>query len=220
MFKQILKHSFIFLIIPSVCFAKDFGRKGHVFEIVEEDLLKVIARRLNKADIDKLNNDLKEKTKAYVNRPTPVLGIGKTEQEMVFFHDPTYEVKEDIKDHRGNILYKAGYKVNPLKYKSLKEDLIFIDGDDRSQVRFAVDYKTKKAAKIILVKGSPISLQRELKTIMYFDQYGELTSEFKIKQVPAIVSQENLLLRIQELKVEDLTFKNTSGINQLIKGDQ
>ena len=35
---------------------------------------------------------------------------------------------------------------------------------------------------------------------VYFDQQGALTSKFGITQVPAMVSQEGLRLRIDELK--------------------
>ena len=45
-------------------------------------------------------------------------------------YDPSYTVPEDIYDHKGHLLYKAGYKVNPLNQVPLRERLIFINGDN------------------------------------------------------------------------------------------
>ncbi|GHT93168.1 hypothetical protein FACS1894122_07980 [Alphaproteobacteria bacterium] len=43
---------------------------------------------------------------------------------------------------------------------------------------------------MILVKGSPLELQKRLHRDIYFDQQGILTSKFGIKHVPAIVFQK------------------------------
>ena len=53
--------------------------------------------------------------------------------------------------------------------------------------------------KIILVKGEPLKLQRELKKQkiwIYFDQAGFLTQKLEIKEVPALVTQDGLRLKI------------------------
>ena len=71
--------------------------------------------------------------------------------------------------------------------------MLFIDGDDELQVKFAL----KGQAKIILVKGSPLKLQRKEKIWIYFDQGGILTSKLGITQVPALVVQEGLQLKIK-----------------------
>ena len=53
--------------------------------------------------------------------------------------------------------------------------------------------------KIILVKGEPLKLQREQreqKIWIYFDQAGFLTQKLGIKEVPALVIQDGLRLKI------------------------
>ena len=48
------KYAVILLVISSLTVhAKDFGIRGHVFEIVEENILNVIAKRLKGIDMDK-----------------------------------------------------------------------------------------------------------------------------------------------------------------------
>ncbi len=181
--------------------AKDFGIEGHSYKIIEEDMLKVIEQRLSKVDLEQLNNKMTEKTKAYIERPTMVSGITRAKETQEFFYDPTYILEEDIKDHRGIIIHPKGTKVNPLNSVPLREALIFIDGDDHSQVELALSLRAKLQgkAKIILVKGSPLQLQRNHKKDkiwFYFDQAGYLTRKFGINQVPALVTQEGVALKV------------------------
>lgn len=181
------------LINISEANAKDFGTQGHVFTIIEEDFLEVINARLQKIDWDEFNKNTQNKTKKYVERPTSVTGVSKAKKSKEFFYDPTYVLDQDIRDHNNQLMHSAGTKVNPLEFVPLKEALLFIDGDDDSQVKFAL----KQQAKIILVKGSPLKLQRKEKVWIYFDQGGILTSKLGITQVPALVTQEGLQLKIK-----------------------
>jgi conjugal transfer pilus assembly protein TraW len=181
-------------------FAKDFGIEGHVFPIIEESILDVIQKRLAKIDIEKLNRDMQEKTKAYVERPAPVSGITKAKDDKisVSYFDPSYTVPDNIYDHNNNLLHAAGKIINPLEHTSLTESLIFIDGDDAEQVETALSIRKQKQdkLKIILVKGSPLKLQREHKVWIYFDQAGFITTKLGIKEVPALVEQDGLRLKI------------------------
>lgn len=181
------------LINISEANAKDFGTQGHVFTIIEEDFLEVINARLQKIDWDEFNKNTQNKTKEYIERPTAVAGITRAKESKEFFYDPTYVLDQDIRDHNNQLMHPAGIKVNPLEFAPLKEALLFIEGDDELQVKFAL----KGQAKIILVKGSPLKLQRKEKIWIYFDQGGVLTSKLGITQVPALVTQEGLKLKIK-----------------------
>ncbi len=183
-------------------YAKDFGIEGHVFSIIEEDILKVIKHKLAKVDLDELNKKMQERTRGYVERPSVVKGIANAEKTKEFSYDPTYELAEDIKDNQEKLIYKAGTKINPLESIPLREALIFIDGDDKSQVNLALKLRQKynNKAKIILVKGSPLQLQRNHKKDkiwFYFDQAGFITQKLGITEVPALVTQDGLKLKIQ-----------------------
>ena len=54
--------------------------------------------------------------------------------------------------------------------------------------------------KLILTKGAPLALMEELKAPVYFDQGGFLVKKLGIHHVPAIVTQEKLRLRIEEIE--------------------
>ena len=55
--------------------------------------------------------------------------------------------------------------------------------------------------KPILVGGSYLALMQSWHVPVYYDQQGLLTRRLGITQVPALVSQEGLRLRIDELAV-------------------
>ena len=55
--------------------------------------------------------------------------------------------------------------------------------------------------KPILVAGSYLDLMKAWQLSVYFDQQGVLTRKFGITQVPALVSQEGMRLRIDELRL-------------------
>ena len=48
--------------------------------------------------------------------------------------------------------------------------------------------------------GSHLDLARKWKQAIYYDQQGTLTDKLRIRQVPALVSQEGSRLRIDEIR--------------------
>jgi conjugal transfer pilus assembly protein TraW len=184
--------------------AKDFGIQGHSFTITEEDFLEVINAKLKAVDWDKFNQKIQDKTKDYVETPTAIKNITKAKESKEYFYDPTYVLDQDIYDYIGKLIHAKGTKVNPLEFSSLREDLIFIDGDDEAQIKFVLQqYRQKQEKlKIILVKGSPLKLQRKTKIWIYFDQGGVLTTKLNIKEIPAMVEQDELRLKINIIDLD------------------
>jgi conjugal transfer pilus assembly protein TraW len=182
--------------------AKDLGKHGVTFPIIEQDLLETIQKKLLKMQksgkIDLLNQKLREKTIAGVNRPRPVSNIGTTQIKRSWYFDPTITVGQDMKDHEGRIFHKAGSTVNPLRVLPLSKKLFFINGDDESQIQWFLRNRTPRD-KLILVAGAPLKLMKKLQFRVYFDQKGFLTKKFKIENVPALIRQEGDLLLVEEL---------------------
>lgn len=195
------------LVLATEAEAKDFGVQGHVFEIAEQDFLEVINAKLKAVNWDKFNQKIQDKTKDYVETPAAIKNITKAKESKEYFYDPTYVLDQDIYDHIGKLIHAKGTKVNPLEFSSLREDLIFIDGDDEKQIEFALkQYKQKQEKlKIILVKGSPLKLQRKEKIWIYFDQGGILAKKLDIKAIPALVEQDELKLKINIINLDEYT---------------
>ncbi len=192
-----------FLFFSAGISAKDFGVQGHLFEIIEPDLLEHIEKKLaqleKSGELTQHQDVLQKRATAAIRRPKDVPGIKNVIKSRVFYHDPSITVPYDLKDLQGQTFQKAGRKVNPLKIRSMTKKLVFIKGDDKKQVEWAQSKFNFSRDKLILVNGSPFELMEQLNHPVYFDQGGTLTKKLTIRAVPAVVSQEGLLLKIEEV---------------------
>lgn len=186
--------------------AKDFGTQGTTYVIEEEDPITLIQQKLKtmeeSGDLKRHNQELHKKTKSSIERPNPVEGITRATETRVFYYDPSYRVPEDLKDHFGQVFAKKGTIINPLDTIGLAQELVFIDSDDEDQKTWAINKASQDYVKIILVTGAPLALSEELKSPVYFDQAGILTKKLGITHIPAVVSQSELQLRVEEIKLE------------------
>ncbi len=187
--------------------AKDLGVQGNTWEIKESDPIediknKIKAMELN-GEIDKHNEIIKEKVKENIINPKN-LGVLRATEDREYYYDPSISKPYDLKDHKGQVYYKAGTRVNPLDKVSLENKLIFIDGEDEEQLKYMIDIYKKSEIKptIILTGGSPVKLEEEYKLDFYFDQEGEIIKKLGIKAVPAVVAQEGKMLRVREVRLK------------------
>ena len=189
------------LLCPAQALARDYGQRGTVFPVIERDLLEQIHSRLTQmersGETARLNEDLKRRTIARVNRPDPVAGIVRASEARRWQFDPTITLAADIRGAKGELIHAAGTRVNPLDSVGLRADLLFLDGDDPVQLAWAL--KQDADAKLILVKGAPLELMKARQRRFYFDQGGKLTERFGIRSVPARVRQQGRLLEISEI---------------------
>lgn len=190
---------------PILCGAKELGVIGKVYPIKEKDMLEVIQERLQEkkasGELDRINDELLKQARHKTMRPPPVEGITKTTEPSTHYYDPTMVLKKDIFDAENHLIYAKGTTINPLDIKGLTRNILFFDGDDKEQVSWAKKLTGyyEGRVKLILVKGPISDLMKQLNMQLFFDQKGVLVKRFRIEHVPAIVSQENRLLRIDEV---------------------
>lgn len=181
--------------------ARDYGQHGAVFPILERDLLEQIRTRLvameTSGETARLNQELKRRTVARVNRPEPVAGLVHAEAPRRWTIDPTVTLDTDIRGARGELIHTAGTRINPLDSVSLRSELVFLDGDDPEQLAWALG--REEPAKLILIKGAPLELMRSRQRRFYFDQGGKLVAHFAIRAVPALVRQRGRQLEVSEI---------------------
>ena len=198
---------FVSLHLASPLAAKDFGTQGVIFPIEEADPIELIHTKLKgmeaRGELEAHNKELQKKTRVAVERPHPVEGMTRATTARTFYFDPTYVVAEDLKDHTGKVFAVKGTKLNPLETVSLSHTLLFFDGDDVDQKEFAKAQLQTGPVKLILTKGAPLALMEELKVPVYFDQAGILTKKLSITHVPAVVTQDGLHLRIEEINLDE-----------------
>lgn len=182
---------------------KSLGTHGVIYPIEEQDPIALIQQKLkvmeDNGELAERNIELQKKARSSVERPKPVEGITKATKNRVFYFDPTYEVKEDLYDHRRQCFAKKGSKINPLEIVTLSTNLLFFDGDDEEQVSLAMEKLEQNSVKLILIKGSPLALAEELKSPVYFDQNGVLSRKLGIEHVPAFITQAGHQLQIEEI---------------------
>ena len=188
-------------MLPASLQARDYGQRGTVFPVIERDLLEQIHTRLaqmeKSGETARLNQELKRRTIARVNRPDPVAGLVRASETRSWSFDPTITLAADIRGAKGELIHAAGTRVNPLDSVKLRGDLLFFDGDDPVQVAWAL--RQKANAKLILVKGAPLELMKARQRRFYFDQGGKLTEKFGIRAVPARVRQKGRVLEVSEI---------------------
>ena len=183
--------------------ARDHGVMGQTWPVIEPDLLATIDTRLKTLEanggIERMQKELVARTEHRVRNPIAVSGIGATESPREWLFDPSIVVQDDITDAKGNVIAARGTKVNPLGLVELKTDLVFVDGRDPEQLKWATGRWTAINAKIIFVAGSPFDRMGEYQRRFFFDQQGKLTGHFGIANVPAVVSQKGGALKVREL---------------------
>ncbi|NDA91444.1 MAG: conjugal transfer protein TraW, partial [Alphaproteobacteria bacterium] len=162
----------------NIVFAKDFGNRGANYPVAEESILLSLQRKFAALDLKKEGERMRNIAEERVRNPAPVSGIMPAKETREFWHDPTYILTEDALLPCGQVLYKAGTRVNPLDYMNLDRRLFFIDGREEKQVEWLrgqllPDNSSgvkKIEDRIILVGGSPPEVQDKLGFEVYFDQ--------------------------------------------------
>lgn len=185
--------------------ARDLGSIGPVHEIAEPDMIKEIKARLqakkDAGELDKMEAEARRRIQARIETPLPVPGLLRATAARTYHFDPSVRFDEAVVDQKGRVLIPAGMLANPLSVVSLPATLLFFDGRDPAQVAMAKAEVMRATGPInpILVAGSPLSLMRLWKRPVYFDQGGAMVRRFGITTVPARVTQDGKLLRIQEV---------------------
>ena len=187
--------------------AMDLGVIGPTYEISEPHLLQMIEQRLRdkerSGELGRLETEARKRGVATVKNPPPVTGLRPTDTVRTFYFDPSFTLDRNLLGPQGELLFAAGTRKNPLEVVSLSRHLLFFDARDPRQVGRARQLIALYQGRVkpILVGGSYLDLMQSWHVPVYYDQQGLLTRRLGITQVPALVSQDGLRLRIDELAV-------------------
>lgn len=168
---------------------------GTTFPIAETSLLTLLQQRLKNVDLKKAEDTVKARVVQTIRKPTPIFTDAAESQEpRTWFIDPTVTLDRDVMDHTGAVLVKKGTRYNPLEHRTLSTQLVFILGTKPKQITWAL---MQPKTKIILVSGSPLTLEEQYHTAVYFDQGGHLCTKLNIKAFPTRVFQDTHQLRCE-----------------------
>jgi conjugal transfer pilus assembly protein TraW len=205
--KKITLLFFLSMLCPMLCHQSMAGESfGTTYPIQETDLLQDIQNQLKKkeksGELKRLQEEAIARSKNSILNPQRVAGVIRTTNPRQYLYDPSIVVDQDYKTPDGQIFAQRGQRFNPLTIMPLETPFLFFDAADPEQLTVAKSYLAKHPQiKLVLVGGSWSDAQKSLGHKVYFDQAGKLTQKFGIHQVPAFVSQKDLFLQIQELKM-------------------
>jgi conjugal transfer pilus assembly protein TraW len=188
--------------------ARDLGVIGDVYEISEEDIIKMMQRIVrNKqanGEFEIWKKGLQDNVRSKAKRPKGVL-LPRAQFHRVIEFDPSVTLSRDIPDATGKILFPKGTKVNPLDVRSWTRTWCFFDGDDEEQVLWIQSFcSSKLETKWILVNGNVNELAKANGRRVYFDQHGELRNKFQFQALPVVVRQgeEEKVLHVEEFPID------------------
>jgi conjugal transfer pilus assembly protein TraW len=183
--------------------ARDLGKDGVTYPILETDVLQEIEARASASDWrSKLPSQeaMTATVKAY--RPKDLMPLPRAVRARVVNVDMTYTLEMDIPDGKGGILYPKGFVFNPLDYMTYPFTMVVLDGDDPDQVAWlkASPYPKDITSKIMLTGGSAFELSEALKRPVFY-VIPRLVERLRLSFVPAVVRQKERMMEVTEIDV-------------------
>ena len=194
----------LLLLCAAPSAATDLGRFGRTYEIAERDLLELIEARLKaleaSGELEVLQARFGASVKERLRRPRGVT-LPRATRARARSYDPSITVPADILDADGALLVAAGTRVNPLDSVSLTTPLLFFDGDDEAQRRWARTLLDGAPHDFVpvLTNGPVLELMETWRAPLYFDQGGIYVRKLGLEALPVIVRQDGRQLAIEEV---------------------
>lgn len=188
------------LLIPVLFFfsplcAKDLGKFGTTFPIIEENFITVLQKCLAQDhSTEKKQEEWKKIFLAAIKTPKGKV-LPRVKKAHSYLFDPSICLTKELKNSQGLTILAKGSVVNPLNTTSLKQALLFFDGNDPLQLAWA---KQNKGI-WILTNGNPLDLETQEQQAVYFDQASYLTTKLKITALPVRVTQQEKNLLVEEI---------------------
>lgn len=180
---------------------------GKTYDFAEQDMLEAIQEHIinNKEKIEQKYEDMKQQTQDKVNNMTPVLIVKPfhARENRVFYPNTEYVNPNDIKDAKGGIIYRAGYKYDPMHYIQLPYTIVIINGDRKDEIEWLKksDMLGTAAYRILITEGKYAEVTKALSQHIFFAT-DPILSRMGIKATPSIVSQEKNKLKVMEVCID------------------
>jgi conjugal transfer pilus assembly protein TraW len=172
------------------------GKVASAYSIKEEDIAEMMKRKIPKLEEAARKYAASGEVLKKFNLTRYDGQFARAEKKRVYYIDPTYTVPEDIKDHQGAVVVRAGQTFNPLDTVSVGK-YIFINGNRPEEVDMALKGNYRQ---IILVSGDALKLAKKHRVHFYHvdDQMMRL---FRIERLPLTIEQEGKLIRATEYPI-------------------
>ena len=178
--------------------AKDLGKYGATYPIIEEDAISQLKKAIAKYDWEKFKIKQKEKIKNF--KPKDLVDLPVAKEDKVFKVDMTGAIKEDIIGRDGEVIYPKGYKYNPMEYVFMRRMIVFINGKDEKQIEWykKSPYPADMRTMLLITDGSYLDVRKKLNTMTVYYANKEIIERMGIKAVPSVAVQKGTELEVQE----------------------
>lgn len=176
---------------------------GTTYPIIEKHAVRDIRERLEakqkSGELSQMQQQVQERINQAALNLQPVDGLQTADKPSVRHFEPSFTLKETLKDHEGRIVAPAGTVVKPLEIAPIPFKIFFFDGRDKKQVSLAKKLAAEWGESFlpVLTAGRWDEIAIEMNRAVYFDQQGRMSRSFRLNEVPSLVAQEGKLLRIE-----------------------
>jgi conjugal transfer pilus assembly protein TraW len=202
----------IILLLSYIAFsyAEDLGSIGKTYTIGEQSLLEYVKKKATKSMEDgswkKYQQMAIDKTEQKIDHPPIIMGVTPVLESSVRYYDPSIKINKDIVDpYTKTILAHKGQIINPSNYMRFNNELIFVDGRDNEQIKFALSESKKSKFKCSIILIATNNFRDLLKSehyLFFYDQGAVLVKKFGITHVPSLIYQDDI--RPNELRIEEV----------------
>lgn len=186
------------LLAACVCAAqaKDLGVQGTVFPIVELDMRQLMREELEKADISRVQEEVKASAKRYIanlpKRSLPAVETTKTsfiDLSVTLSSAIQVPVKQPDGSWQWKVMYPAGTKVNPLDGHRPTKAMLFIDGSEPDQIQLAKRVLALAGSRVHVVEAGQGNLEEDNKALDIGTFYGDdrLLARFQVTALPSLL---------------------------------
>lgn len=185
------------VMLPFSLLAKDLGKYGATYPIIEEDAIVQMKKAIAKYDWNKFEKKQIEKIKKF--KPKDLVDLPAAKEDKVFSIDMTSTLKEDIIGKDGEVIYPRGYQYNPMEYVFMRRIIIFINPKDIRQIEWYKNspYPDDMRTMLLITDGSYLYVKNRLKTPVYYAN-REIIERMGIKAVPSVAVQKGTELEVRE----------------------
>lgn len=176
--------------------SKDLGVQGNIWEIVERDMRQLVMESAARVDWDKVNNELADRSKRYIDE-LPIRRMPTAQQTEVVWIDPSItlesEIQAPVKQPDGSwkwqVLYPKGHKYNPLDDSRPLTAMLFIDSSDEDQLRLAKEMLVVEPMRIQVVEAGQGSVRKGTEAIgrPLFYANDQLLNRFQVTRLPSML---------------------------------
>jgi len=174
----------------------DLGIVGETYPVQEPDIVSETRRNA----VKKKDNTMLARMKTY--RPARLHTLPRATADRTFLVDMTYTLDRDLMDADGKVIYPRGFTFNPLDYIPFPGNLVVIDGQDASQVKWLQDspYFESHRARLLLSDGHAAKLIETLRHPVFY-LTDDIAERLKLRAVPSVVVQKDGKLQVWEFYV-------------------